>query len=219
MNQIIVLNSINKNSTVKIENGELISYTFNGDELMHQKGMPGWRNSDTEMFPLIGPTEANNFKVATPKGNYSQDQHGLLRELNYAIENKTDYTCSYIKKYAAYTAVENSKFPEKSPVKLLSWPYKFSFRKSFELTNEELKITFEIESEIGMPFMLGYHPAFKLEGNNMEIVSSITEEISIPKIMDQGSVGLPFLNTCEIHLKKENGLNILIKTKIKTNFK
>ena len=144
MNKNITLISENKKSTVKIESGELVSYIFNQEELIHQKGMPGWRNSDTEMFPIIGPTEANNFNVVTPKGNYSQDQHGLLRELQYAAKNQTENSCAFIKKYAAYSAVENSKYPKKSTARLLSWPYPFSFKKSFELTNESLKITFGV---------------------------------------------------------------------------
>ena len=205
--------SLDKNSSVKIEKGELISYQKNGEQLIHQKGNPGWRNSDTEMFPIIGPTEANNFNVVTPKGNYSQDQHGLLRELEYSAVSQTEKSCVFIKKYAAYTAVENSKYPEKSSARLLSWPYSFSFKKSFELTNESLKITFEIIAEKGMPFMLGYHPAFMLTSNFDEIVKTKNKEITIPEIMEGGDTAYPVLNTSQISLLKKTGSNISIKTK------
>jgi hypothetical protein len=76
-----ILVSPDKYSIVKIDQGELVSFLKNKEELIHQKGEPGWRNSDTEMFPVIGPTEATNFMISTPKGNAIQDQHGLLREL------------------------------------------------------------------------------------------------------------------------------------------
>tara|TARA_R110001583_G_scaffold5921_4_gene31216 strand:+ start:8503 stop:9300 length:798 start_codon:yes stop_codon:yes gene_type:complete len=218
MRNIIILKSSDKNSIVKIEKGELISYKKDGEELMHQKGNPGWRNSDTEMFPVIGPTEANNFSVVTPKGNYSQDQHGLLRELHYAPENQTENSSSFIKKYAAYTAVENSKYPEKSIARLLSWPYAFSFKKSFELTNESLKITFEVIAEKGMPFMLGYHPAFMLKGNLDELIKTETKDATIPEIMKGGDTAYPVLNTSEISLLKKTGSNISIKTKGFHNF-
>jgi len=214
----MILISTDKNSIVKIEKGELISYQKNGEEFMHQKGNPGWRNTDTEMFPIIGPTEANNFNVVTPKGNYSQDQHGLLRELEYTVKNKTANSCSFIKKYAAYTAVENSKYPEKSTTRLLSWPYPFSFKKSIELTNDSLKITFEIIAEKGMPFMLGYHPAFMLNGNLDELVTTKKQEISIPEIQKGGDIAYPVLNTSEISLVKKTGTNINIKTKGFHNF-
>ncbi|REE79953.1 aldose 1-epimerase [Lutibacter oceani] len=214
----MILISTDKNSIVKIEKGELISYQKNGEELMHQKGNPGWRNSDTEMFPIIGPTEANNFSVVTPKGNYSQDQHGLLRELHYTAKNQTENSCTFIKKYTAYTAVENSKYPEKSSARLLSWPYNFSFKKSFELTNTSLKITFEVIAEKGMPFMLGYHPAFMLNGNLDELVKTETKEVTIPEIMEGGDTAYPVLNTSEISLLKKTGFNIKIKTRGFNNF-
>ena len=218
MNAITSLISLDKNSIVKIEKGELISYQKNGEELMHQKGNPGWRNSDTEMFPIIGPTEANKFVVSTPKGNYSQDQHGLLRELQYTVKNQIENTCSFIKKYAAYTAIENSKYPEKSSARLLSWPYSFTFNKSFNLTNEALKITFEVIAEKGMPFMLGYHPAFMLNGNLDELVTTEKHKVTISEIMKGGDKAFPILNTAEISLLKKTGANINIKTKGFHNF-
>ena len=83
----IVITSPDKESTVVIDHGELVSYSFFGEELIHQKGDRGWRNADTEMFPIIGPTEANNFRVKTDRGEAIQDQHGLLRELTYKVLN------------------------------------------------------------------------------------------------------------------------------------
>jgi len=219
MNTIIRLISADKNSIVKIEKGELISYKKDREELMHQKGNPGWRNSDTEMFPIIGPTEANKFIISTPKGNYNQDQHGLLRELTYnLVEDCSNTSAVYQKKYAAYTAVENSKYPEKSSVRLVSWPYSFTFFKKYELSNNSLKITFEINAEIGMPFMLGYHPAFMLNGNLDEIISVEKHEISMSKIMEGGDTAYPILNTNEIKLIKKNGSNIALKITGFNNF-
>ena len=218
MNELIVLKSPDTLSIVKFEKGELVSYVKNKEELIHQKGNPGWRNSDTEMFPIIGPTEANNFFVTTPKGNYHQDQHGLLRELTYQVEKQSDDLCIFEKKYIAYTAIENSKFPEKSTVRLLSWPYNFSFKKIIKLTNDALCIAFEIETEEGMPFMLGYHPAFMLNGNLDELVKTETKEITVPEIMEGGDTAYPVLNTSEIKLLKKAGANISIKTSGFHNF-
>ena len=129
-----ILISPDKNSIVKIEKGELVSFLKNKEELIHQKGQPGWRNSDTEMFPVIGPTEANDFMVSTPKGNAIQDQHGLLRELTYNLTESGENFAVFQKDYAANTSVKNSKFPEKSPKEKLSWPYDFRFKKLFELS-------------------------------------------------------------------------------------
>ena len=218
MIEAIILISPDKNSIVRIDKGELVSFLKNKEELIHQKGQPGWRNSDADMFPVIGPTEANDFLVATPKGNAVQDQHGLLRELSYTLTESGENFAAYQKEYAANTLVKNSKYPEKSPKENLSWPYDFRFKKLYELSNDSLKITIEAEAEKGMPFMLGYHPAFKLSGDNSEICKTKTQEVTLQKIMDGGATAFPVLNTQEIKLIKNKGFNISIKTKGFDNF-
>ena len=170
------------------------------------------------MFPVIGPTEAANFMVSTPKGNAIQDQHGLLRELSYTLMENSENFAIFKKDYEANTIVLNSKFPEKSPKEKLSWTYDFNFKKIYELSNDSLKIIFEINTEKGMPFMLGYHPAFKLSGNSSEICKTKTQEITLQKIMEGGSTAFPVLNTQEIKLIKNKGFNISIKTKGFNNF-
>ena len=213
-----ILVSPDKYSIVKIDQGELVSFLKNKEELIHQKGEPGWRNSDTEMFPVIGPTEAADFTVVTPKGKAIQDQHGLLRELSYSLMESGENFAVFQKDYAANTSVKNSKFPEKSPKEKLSWPYDFRFKKLFELSNDSLKITFEIEAGKGMPFMLGYHPAFKLSGDKSEICKTKTQEVSLQKILEGGSTAFPALNSQEIKLIKNKGYNLSIKTKGFDNF-
>jgi len=57
--------------SVQIDEGELVSYSVSGHEFIHQKGSPGWRNADTEMFPIIGPTNEANFKVMEIRRQHS----------------------------------------------------------------------------------------------------------------------------------------------------
>lgn len=194
---------------VRIEKGELVGYQFDGHELIHQKGSPGWRNSDTEMFPIIGPTNEADFKVKIPKGMAVQDQHGLLRELKYELLESTETKAVFEKRYQANTKVKNSKFPEKSTAEHLSWPYDFTFTKSFHLSDKGLGITFQIEGEKGMPYMLGYHPAFNLTSKQPKIITPETE-ISIPGIIAVGSRALEVPNTSTIKLK--DTLELTIKT-------
>ena len=86
-----------KNSIVKIDKGELVSFLVNDVEYIHQKGNKGWRKSDDEMFPVIGPTVKNNFRVHTKKGDAILDQHGLLRELDYELVTQTDNSATFVK--------------------------------------------------------------------------------------------------------------------------
>ena len=197
---------LNKTSAA-IDSGELISYKVDGHEFIHQKGSPGWRNSDTEMFPIIGPTNEANFKVKTPKGFAVQDQHGLLRELNYELRTSDVVGAIYTKSYKENTEVGNSKFPEKSIEKDLFWPYDFHFEKSFSLSEDGLEISFRINGEDGMPFMLGYHPAFKLHMESPTIMAN-EKIISLEEVLAVGSRAFQVADCEHIFLKEEKTLSI-----------
>lgn len=196
------------NQSIQIDAGELVGYQVSGHEFMHQKGNPGWRNVDTEMFPIIGPTNEADFKVETPRGKAIQDQHGLLRELNYMLLDKTENTAVFKKRYAANAKVLNSKYPNKSIEEKLSWPYDFEFEKKFELQAQGLQITFTITGEVGMPFMLGYHPAFMLQTKSASIITD-KNNVSIPDVMAGGSRALLVPDTTTIQLNDKRSLQIV----------
>lgn len=202
-NLVLTLN----NQTVKIEAGELVGYKVSDYEFIHQKGSPGWRNSDTEMFPIIGPTESANFRVRTPKGEAIQDQHGLLRELMYGLKEKTITKAVFSKHYKANTFIKNSKYPKKSTEPKLAWPYDFEFTKTFLLSNEGLQITFTITGEKGMPFMLGYHPAFKLNANTTAIQTK-GKHITLNEVMAVGSRALHVANCTKVVLLDSQSIEI-----------
>lgn len=213
-----IISIIAENTTVRIEQGELISFQKNGHEYIHQKGNKGWRKSDDEMFPIIGPTAKNNFKVHTQQGDAIQDQHGLLRELDYSLLSSDKNTARFIKTYTKNTLVNNSKFPEKSPEEKLSWPYDFSFEKVFTLNDNTLIIDFIITSDEKMPFMLGYHPAFLLSDTGTETLQTTNSEITIQDVLKVGANAFPVLNTDSILLKNIGKNNLEISTKGFDNF-
>ena len=194
----------------RIEEGELISYRLNDFEYIHQKGSPGWRNSDTEMFPVIGPTAEAGFRVHVPKGNAIQDQHGLLRELDYELLSSTQTTAQYVKSYKAGTVINNSKFPDKSTAQLLIWPFNFEFYKNFELSDKALEISFRISGEKDMPFMLGYHPAFKLYTDNPVVIAE-DQTISLDSVVKAGSKALEVADCQSVILRDEKELTIKTK--------
>jgi len=216
MSSITVLK--NETSIVSIEKGELISFQKDKQEYIHQKGNKGWRNSDDEMFPIIGPTSENDFIVHTKNGDAIQDQHGLLREMEYALIYSDKTSAKFIKSYAKNTKIKNSKFPEKSTEELLFWPFDFSFEKNFTLKKDVLKINFIITSEAGMPFMLGYHPAFLLSNTSKEIIISDDKKITLSDIYKAGSNAFPVLNTDKIILKNIDKKDLEITTKNFHNF-
>ena len=200
---------------VKIDEGELVGYSAEGHEYIHQKGSPGWRNSDTEMFPIIGPTNEANFRVTTPKGAAVQDQHGLLREMAYQLVSQTETKAVFRKQYVSGTSIKNSKYPSKSTEEYLSWPYNFEFTKSFEISENGLRIQFKITAEEGMPFMLGYHPAFKLTSERASIKTA-ERTIALQEVLDVGSRALPVMDCNSLTLVDVGEL--IIKTEGFGNF-
>ncbi len=192
---------------VRIDGGELIGYLIERTEYIHQKGSPGWRNSDTEMFPIIGPTAGADFKVSTPRGAATQDQHGLLRELSYATIEEGKTSATFEKRYTAGTPVANSKFPAKSTAEFLSWPYDFRFLKTYELSKSGLTITFTISGGAGMPFMLGYHPAFRLTGDSPTVEAG-GKTITLDEVIAVDNRALRVPDCREITLHDEAKLRI-----------
>jgi hypothetical protein len=198
------------NQTVRIDAGELVGYRVSAYEFMHQKGSPGWGSSDTEMFPIIGPTDKANFRVLTPMGQAIQDQHGLLREMQYEVTQQTETKVVFTKRYKANSAVHNSKFPQKSSEETLSWRYDFEFTKTFQLIDNGLEIIFGIAGKIGMPYMLGYHPAFSLHTANATI-NTDAKSISIAEVLAVGSRALHVPNCRKMVLSDKQALEITTK--------
>lgn len=200
---------------LKIEAGELVGYQVNGHQYIHQKGSPGWRNADTEMFPIIGPTAEAGFQVQTPRDVAIQDQHGLLREMEYELISRTSSEVIFRKSYVQRTPIANSKYPKKSNRKLLYWTYDFQFEKKFELSETGLQISFSISGEKDTPFMLGYHPAFNLVTKNPILIAN-KNAITLNEVLEVGSRALNISNCNEIILKDKNEL--VIKTTGFENF-
>lgn len=204
--------------TVQINAGELVSLLKNKHEYIHQKGSPGWGHSDTEMFPIIGPTDDAHFKVKTPKKDAILDQHGLLRELDYKLVEADDAHAIFKKEYKAGTQVKNSKYNINEKVKsdcdkhpeYLSWPYDFTFKKSFELLDNGLEIVFDIEGEKGMPFMLGYHPAFNVVTDEPTIKTEHCS-VSLNEVIAVGSRALSVIDSSSITLKDKYELKLKTK--------
>lgn len=175
--------------SAEISAGQLTSFGTDSVDFMHKANQAGWSNSDTEMFPIIGPVSQFDYRLELPAGNAVQDQHGLLRELEYRVQFHSNTELILVKSYTAGTPVPNSKYPKRSPVPDLHWPYSFEFSKHFSLLDNELKIAFNVSGDKGMPFMLGYHPAFNLESPNARVVN-FDETIPIEDILQVGDRAL-----------------------------
>ena len=197
----------NDSISVGIDKGELVSLKLDDYQYIHQKGAPGWQHSDTEMFPIIGPTDEAGHRVHVPRGNAILDQHGHLREMEYNLVNQSENSASYRKTYTKGTIIGNSKYPEKSTAQRLIWPFDFRFEKHFELFEDDLRIQFTIAGERDMPFMLGYHPAFKLKSSDPRVVAG-EKTVQFQEILDAGSKAFELADCKQLVLEDERDLEI-----------
>jgi len=190
---------------VQVDSGKIASYTIEGFEFIHQRAI-GWPNSDTEMFPIIGPTAKADYRVQVNDSKVVLDQHGLLRELPYKHLTSEGEMSRWVKKYQAFTELTNSKYPENSPETVQFWPYDFTFTKSFGFNEKGLEITFEIEADKEMPFMLGYHPAFKINPAYKAELIVDKQTHTIQDVLDAGSKAYGIAHSSRLILKNEKSI-------------
>lgn len=200
-----------KDTDVAIADGSLRSYLVKKQQWIHQPSEPGWNKSDDEMFPIIGPAPKANYEVTTAEGSAKLDQHGILRALEWVLIGQNETAALYEKKYQANTKVNNPKFPEKSELPFLYWPYDFIVRKRFVLEEQGLLIQFSIEAAQNMPLQMGYHPAFKLESKNVTLVCS-DQSFGFDQIFKSGGKAFPLKNCHELTLIDGKKRKLLIKS-------
>ncbi|MFM1877587.1 MAG: hypothetical protein RLZZ241_453 [Bacteroidota bacterium] len=191
----------------RVTSGQLTGLRLGETEFMHTADQPGWSNSDTEMFPVIGPTLQQNYRIEVPRGTAVLDQHGFLRDMPYAMESCTESELMLVKRYSANTPVRNGKFPQRSTEESLTWPYSFTFRKQFSLYPNHLEITFSISGDSGMPFMLGYHPAFRIHSAKARVLGCNTT-VNFEDIIAVGDRALPVPRCERITLEDYHSLHI-----------
>ncbi len=190
---------------VQVDSGKIASYTIDGLEFIHQRAT-GWPNSDTEMFPIIGPTAKADYRVQVNDSKVVLDQHGLLREFPYKRLIAEGEVSRWVKKYKAFTELTNSKYPENSSETVQFWPYDFTFTKSFGFNEKGLEITFEIEADSEMPFMLGYHPAFKINPDYKAELVVDQQTHTLQNVLDAGSKAYEIAHSRRLILKNEKSI-------------
>jgi galactose mutarotase-like enzyme len=169
-----------------LENAQLFSLVYEGQEFMHAGGKPDatlvekdkWANSEIVMFPIVGP--ADDFQIEMGGRYYNMSQHGIARNWPFTLTTPTHQqnpqATAFTQIYHANTPVPNPKYvpgaPEPAEKEKLFWPFTYALTKTYELRKDGLHVEFAIKnfSANPMPYAFGWHPAFKIGDEAMLLV-------------------------------------------------
>ncbi|MCY7737587.1 aldose 1-epimerase family protein [Bacillus safensis] len=107
-----------------------------------------WGRVSPVLFPIVGRLMNDQYKMDDQ--TFELTQHGFLRDVNFALYEETKYTVAF--QY------------ESRGRHVKQYPYEFTARIRYELLENGLKISWEIDhdGEDTMYFSIGGHPAFRV---------------------------------------------------------
>lgn len=118
-----------------------LHYMWSGDSAY-------WGRVSPVLFPIVGRLKGDQYKLGDQ--TYELSQHGFLRDVDFDIYEET-------KGAVTFQYQSNGRH-------LVHYPYEFTARIRYELSQNGLVISWEIEheGEGTMYFSIGGHPAFKV---------------------------------------------------------
>ena len=138
------------NGIIEIEaaehGAELKSVKKNGREYLWCADPKYWGRTSPVLFPFVGSVRDGKYSLGDKE--YPMGQHGFARDMDFALESKSDCT-------ATFKLVSSAQTREK-------YPYDFELKITYELNGSSVKVIWEVknESETEMHFSIGAHPAF-----------------------------------------------------------
>ncbi|WP_339240528.1 aldose 1-epimerase family protein [Bacillus sp. FSL P4-0322] len=107
-----------------------------------------WSRVSPVLFPIVGRLMNDQYKIDDQ--TFKLTQHGFLRDVNFDLYEETKHTVTF--QY------------ESRGRHVKQYPYEFTVRIRYELLENGLKISWEIDhdGEDPMYFSIGGHPAFRI---------------------------------------------------------
>ena len=137
-----------------------------------------WGRHAPVLFPFVG--KLKNGEYEHEGSTYNLGQHGFARDQEFSLIEKSDSHC-----VLELVASENTK---------QLYPFDFSFRTTFTLTNNGLKTSYTVKNTDNstLLFSLGAHPAFNcpMENNKLEDYQLIFQQKETAQTLLLDSSGL-----------------------------
>src|ERR1700733_1573837 len=118
-----------------------LEYLWSGDPKF-------WPKRSPVLFPIVGSLKNDAYIFGSK--TYAMGRHGFARDMEFAVAQQEHNAIVFL-----LTSNEET---------LQQFPFLFEFRVSYELTNNDLKVGYEVKnkSDFDMYFSVGGHPAFAL---------------------------------------------------------
>ncbi len=128
--------------------GSMTSIQKDGIEYQWQGDKDSWLGQDVVIFPFVARLKDQKYTVDGVE--YSMKSHGLCRYSTLMVEAKKEDMVILSLTWSEST--------------LLQYPYKFKFFATYELIDNELKVSYKVVNidEKAIYFGIGGHPALKL---------------------------------------------------------
>ncbi len=123
-----------------------------------------WGRHAPVLFPFIGRSNNNQYLL---NGNtYQMKQHGFLRDQVFTVDNQKEdqVTLTWHSNDETYQI----------------YPYRFKATINYQLVNNQLKISYQIdnENEAAMYYSLGFHPGLNISSNLADYALKFTPAVS-----------------------------------------
>ncbi len=130
-------------------------------EMLWQPDGVYWSGQAPVLFPIVGALKDS--KCIIDDNEYSMNQHGLARKLDFTLHGKDDNSITFLLKSSENT--------------LKIYPYEFELYNTYVLDKDKLIIRNEVRniSSKEMYFSIGGHPAFNFDRYNDDIKFCIND--------------------------------------------
>lgn len=132
----------------KLVGAELVSFYDKRDNTEHlwQANPAFWAAQAPVLFPIVG--RSYNDTLTFNGEHYSMEKHGFARRQEFKLIHQAEDSLTF--ELISSDALKKM------------YPFDFSFKIMYEISENKLITTYEIEnrSNVAMPFALGGHPAF-----------------------------------------------------------
>lgn len=118
----------------------------NGKEYMWQRDPKFWPRTSPVLFPAIG--NSRDGKTVFDGQSYELSKHGFAKEMDFRAEQRTES--------AVRLVIEDTEETRNC------YPYKFGFAMSYKLTEDGIRIEYQVENRDTRPmyYCIGAHPGF-----------------------------------------------------------